>query len=124
MRQYVRVSSVAPLATDSKADSMSAAVVPGAKLLAWMKKGPDEMPRMEMPLALFEGTIFVCASAASRAASMRLERAFRAAAEAGRGGALFGLIELVDAERYARSVLFQVWKVGSFEGIPYQLLQV
>ena len=80
---------------------MSAAVVPGAKLLACTEYRPDDIPRIEMFWDLLEGKTLACDDSLESDASRRLARAFWAAAEVGREGTLFCLIELAEAERYS-----------------------
>lgn len=87
------------------ADSISADVVPGAKLLANTTNGPGAVPLMLMPLLRTEA----CPLSGSRAETMRSSFGRRLLADAGRVGARGGARELLldgfglnvaEAERY------------------------
>lgn len=86
------------------ADSISADVVPGAKLLPNTTNGPEAVPLMLIPLLRTEA----CPLSGSRAEAIRSSFGRRLLADAGRVGARGGARELFDgfglnvaeAERY------------------------
>jgi hypothetical protein len=111
--------------TDSIADSISAAVVPGAKLFPNTTHGPGAVPLMAIPAPLFR--IVLCPPSGRRADTRRSSFEWRLLAEDGRDrkevllnceeGLLAGLVlKLADAERWTKTKKAKCQTAGNNPG--------
>lgn len=130
--EAIPLAPVLSVATLCKADSMSAAVVPGAKLLACTTKGPA-VPRIERPApgswerdcvmgSMFAWCVLFMAEA------ILLVRAICAAAEEGREGGLglpkglllCGLMFVLEVERCCQELISGLFGRGGFSHFRFE----